>query len=137
EDYEAGRVPAPAVALQGQELPPPPQPDSPRVGAGCGRHGSPRLFRGDGDGQPLPTLGAAPLQHVPPVRCGPACPGPVRALSPPVARLVRPLHREPSLNHAPSTKSILDLPSSCPGMTSSRARSLHGPGHPAPTPARA
>ncbi len=93
EDDEARRMATTAVALEGQKLPPPPQPDSLRVGAGV-RHGSPRLFRGDGDGQPLATLGAAPLQHVSPGRCGHACPESVRALPLPVARLVRPLHRE-------------------------------------------
>src|SRR5262249_19884242 len=96
-DHEARRVSTPSVTLQRQELPPPPHAGGLGIPSGAG-HGSaissPGLLRRNGHGQALPPLGAATLEHLTPGgRCH-ARTKPMGALSPSIARLVRPLHRK-------------------------------------------
>jgi len=94
-DDEARRMSTPPVTLQGQELPPPPHPGGLGIPSGAG-HGSvmssPGLLRGDGYGQALPPLGAATLEHLTPGGRRHARTESMGALSPSIARLIRPLH---------------------------------------------
>jgi len=96
-DDEARRVMTPPVTLERQELPPPPHPGGLGIPSGAG-HGSalssPGLLRRNGDGQALAPLGSAPLDHLATRRGRHAGAKPVRALTPSIARLIRPFHRE-------------------------------------------
>ena len=120
-DDEARRVMTSPVTLELQELPPPPHPGGLWIPSGAG-HGSalssPGLLRRNGDGQALAPLGSAPLDHLAPRRGRHAGAKPVRALTPSIARLIRPLHRETHPKTTPPGESQFpgdgETPSSIP-----------------------